>query len=141
MKVMTNKNKLLNSSIYIENELTWREMQIQKVILKRRKEEKDKGHRVKIGYRKLQIDGSWYVWNTEKQSLIKEEHRNFKKLIDRKNKEGKIYDDKRRIKNNGKQNKSKTANAKKNKKLKIGTWNIRTMLKSGKNGRDSIGTK
>jgi hypothetical protein len=35
------------------------------------REERDRGKRVKIGYRKIQINGEWFMWNEREEKLKK----------------------------------------------------------------------
>ena len=59
--IMTNKNKLKDTRIYIENDLTKKELEIQRDI--RQVAKKEKGKQVKIGYQKLIINGQ--TWSYE----------------------------------------------------------------------------
>lgn len=72
VKVMENKSKLRkleNEKIYINNDLTIKERDIQKKIRKRAEEERKKGRKVKIGYQKLVIDGKQWRWNKRSDKL------------------------------------------------------------------------
>lgn len=51
-EVMKNKSKLKGSSIYIDNDLTRKERDIQGNLVEIAKEEVKKGNRVRIGFRK-----------------------------------------------------------------------------------------
>lgn len=71
-KVMQNKNKLKNirdQKIYINDDLTKNEREIQKKIVNAAKEEKRKGKKVKIGLQRLIIEDKKYKWNDEKDIL------------------------------------------------------------------------
>lgn len=64
---------------YIQDEYTREEQEIQRKIISRAKEEKQKGLKTKIGYRKLIVDGKKYIWNdTEKTLQIETENRQSK---------------------------------------------------------------
>ena len=63
MLILQNKNKLKGKEIYIENDLTKQEREIQAAIRQKAKEERNKGNEVKIGYLKLRINGKWEHWN------------------------------------------------------------------------------
>ena len=65
LRVMKNKKKLIGKECFIENDLTKEERQVQSAIRRRAKEEREKGHTVKIGYRKIQINGKWEYYNNE----------------------------------------------------------------------------
>lgn len=73
--VMQNKYKLKenkNESIFINDDLTKREMNINKEIRSLAKKEKDSGKKVKIGYRKLTINDEVWRWNKSKEKLEKD---------------------------------------------------------------------
>jgi hypothetical protein len=40
-----------------------KERKTQKKLKEVAREERDKGKRVKIGYRKIQINGEWFIWD------------------------------------------------------------------------------
>lgn len=72
LKVMQNKNKLKRGSapnIYINNDLTKYEMEIQKIIKVRAREEKEKGRTAKIGYKKIEIEGKKWIWDETRNRL------------------------------------------------------------------------
>jgi len=50
---MIKKKNLKDKNIFIDNDLTWKDRQVQKEIRSIAKMEKVKGAKVKIGYRKL----------------------------------------------------------------------------------------
>lgn len=60
MKIMRNKGILKGKKIYIDDDLTKNEGEIQKKLRTRAKEEKEKGKKVKVGYNKIFIDNKWY---------------------------------------------------------------------------------
>ena len=63
MKVMKNKYKLKGLNIYMEDDLTPAERQTQYEIRQKAKEIGNMGKAVKVGYRKLIVDGEIYKWN------------------------------------------------------------------------------
>lgn len=69
--VMQNKSKLkqLKERIYIDHELTTEEQEIQKKIKQKGFTERNEGKRVKIGYKKLFVDGKEYKWDKERGVL------------------------------------------------------------------------
>lgn len=70
--IMKNKAKLrvlLNRKIYIENDYTQEEREIQKIIREQAKKEKLEGKQVKIGYQKLMVDEIAYKWNKDLKKL------------------------------------------------------------------------
>ena len=60
MEVMKRKKELRDTRIYIENDLTREERRIQNEILKIARDEKGKGRRVRVGYKRIVIDGEHY---------------------------------------------------------------------------------
>lgn len=66
--VMIRKNNLKGKNIIIDNDLTWKERQIQREIRAIAEAEKIKGAKVKIGYRKLQVDERKFIWREGKGS-------------------------------------------------------------------------
>jgi hypothetical protein len=53
--------------MYIDNDLTNEEREIQKKLREVAREARDKGKWVKIGYRKRQINGGWLRWEREEK--------------------------------------------------------------------------
>lgn len=71
-KVMQNKAKLKRTEerIYIDNDKTQKEREIEKQIRQLAKEARNEGIRnVKVGYLKLSIDGKEWRWNKDKEAL------------------------------------------------------------------------
>lgn len=62
LTVMRNKKKLTGSEIYVNNDYTKKERDIQNQILKQANAEKDKNNIVKIGYRKLTVNNVTKRW-------------------------------------------------------------------------------
>lgn len=73
--VMKAKHKLrqINEEIYIDNDLTITEGNIQREIRKIAEEERKKGSYTKIGYQKLKINNKWFVWEKEMHTLKEQE--------------------------------------------------------------------
>ena len=71
--LMKNKYKLRGTTCYIENDLTKEEQEIQRKIVTRAKEERNKGLRIRIGYKKLIIEGKKYTWNATDKELQPEQ--------------------------------------------------------------------
>jgi len=69
--IMKNKSKLGSTDIYIENDRTIKEREIQRKIVAVAKGEKDKNKEtdIKISHWKLRINGKWYKWNDYKSRL------------------------------------------------------------------------
>lgn len=72
LHIMRNKSKLKNirgQKVYINNDRTKREREIEKNIRKIANDERQKGKQVKIGYEKLTINGEIWTWNDENEEL------------------------------------------------------------------------
>lgn len=72
-EIMKNKNKLKETDIYIENDLTLDERKIAANIRQIAKEQRRKGKQVKIGYKKMYIDKKLYTWNIRLETLIEQD--------------------------------------------------------------------
>lgn len=72
-KIMRNKNKLANTEIYIDHDLTVEEREVQRKIAQAAKVARRENSRVKIGYRKMCVDGKWIRWEEIKRKLEREE--------------------------------------------------------------------
>lgn len=72
------KKKVLGrkSKIFIDNDLTVKERQIQKLLWNIVKKEREKGKRATIGYQKIWLDNCEMRWNESAGKL--EERRNFR---------------------------------------------------------------
>lgn len=70
-EIMKNKQKLKEQRerIYIDNELSKGELEIQRKIIQWAKEERKKGKIVKIGYKKATIEGKEWRWEMEKEQM------------------------------------------------------------------------
>ncbi|XP_068990365.1 golgin subfamily A member 6-like protein 22 [Neodiprion pinetum] len=68
-KVMDGKSVLKGRKVFIDDDLTKREKEIQIEITKRATEARASGMRVKIGYMKLWVEDSMYVWSEEEKGL------------------------------------------------------------------------
>lgn len=69
-KVMKNKSKLAGTSIYINNDLTWKERKMQKAIRQYAQELRKNGHgQVTVGYGKLLIGDKLYEWDENRQDV------------------------------------------------------------------------
>jgi hypothetical protein len=72
-KIMLNKSKLKERKgerMYIDDDLT-NEGGKQKKLREVDREERDRGKRVKVGYRKIQINGEWFIWDEREEKLKK----------------------------------------------------------------------
>lgn len=71
IKIMVNKKILGTEDIYIENDKTRKEREVQRSIVEiaKREKEKDKEAMIKIGHWKMTINGEVYKWNENKERL------------------------------------------------------------------------
>jgi hypothetical protein len=66
------KEKKVRGFICIDDDLTKEERKTQKKLRELAREERDRGKRVKIGYRKIQINGDWFWFRwDESQAKLK----------------------------------------------------------------------
>lgn len=73
MKVMKNKNKLRNykeGKVYINDDMSKKEREIQGKIRKAAQEEKKKGKKTKIGYQKVFVDDQEWKWCEDEERLV-----------------------------------------------------------------------
>ena len=77
INILKNKSILKNhkNRVYINEDLTKEERVIQKMISKIAAEERGKGNRTKIGYKKLYINGIMWMWNKDQGKLCKVKER------------------------------------------------------------------
>lgn len=72
-QIMENKNKLRevkNDEIYINDDMSKKEREIQKKIRKEAKDERLRGNSVKIGFQKLVVNGETRVWDKTENRFI-----------------------------------------------------------------------
>jgi hypothetical protein len=72
--IMLSKSKLKEKKgekMNIDDDLTKEERETQKKLRELAREERDRGKRVKIGYRKIQINGDWFRWDKRQEKLKK----------------------------------------------------------------------
>lgn len=67
---MKNKHKLKGQECYIDDDMTNKEREIQAVLRKRAREEREKGNTVKVGYQKIMINNQWENWQPASQQQI-----------------------------------------------------------------------
>ncbi|KAG7197003.1 hypothetical protein KM043_017539 [Ampulex compressa] len=72
-KVIMRKMRELSRGIFIEDDLTKKEMEMQRRLGKIAKEEREKGDKnVKVGYRKIYMGERWYWWDERREKLEEE---------------------------------------------------------------------
>jgi hypothetical protein len=71
--ILLNKSKLKKEDerMYIDDNLTKEERETQKKLRELAREERNRRKRVKIGYRKIQINGEWFRWDEREEKLKK----------------------------------------------------------------------
>ena len=62
LNIMRNKRKLTGQECYVKDDMTKREREIQAAIRKKAREARERGHEVKVGYQKIQINRKWETW-------------------------------------------------------------------------------
>lgn len=65
MEIMMKKNKLKGKRLFIDNDLTKKERDIQREIAQVARAEKEQGAQVKIGYKKLRVNEKIFKWKEE----------------------------------------------------------------------------
>lgn len=70
-EILNQKKKLNGKDIFIDRDLTYLERQSAKELRDLAKQYRAEGHIVKIGYRKLEIDGTWHFWSQKDRDLKK----------------------------------------------------------------------
>lgn len=63
------KKRNLKKLIYIEDDLTREEREVQRKLRVRAGEKTEKRKKARVGYRKIQIEDKWYRWNERKGEL------------------------------------------------------------------------
>lgn len=71
--IMQKKSKLKGKNIYIDDDMTWQEREMQRKIRERARLEREKGKIVKIKYSRMIINGKGYKWN-ELENRLEEEN-------------------------------------------------------------------
>lgn len=65
-EIMLKKRNLKDIKLYIENDLTVKEREVQRDIAEVARAERAEGRKVKIGYRKIKIDNKVFRWDDQK---------------------------------------------------------------------------
>ena len=77
--IMMRKRELKGTKIWIDDDYTPREREIQDWIREEAARRERTGSIVRVGYLKLRIDGTWWNWNEVQGKLDKASFRNFRK--------------------------------------------------------------
>jgi hypothetical protein len=72
--IMKEKKKLGTKKIFIDHDLTFEDREVQRRIKERAWKERTEGKWVKIGFRKLEVQGRKYVWSEEENKLIEKKN-------------------------------------------------------------------
>lgn len=78
-KIMKEKNKLRGRNIFIDHDMTKEEREEQRKLRKRAGREREEGRKVKVGYRKIIVEGKVYIWNDKEEEVREKE--NFGKAV------------------------------------------------------------
>ena len=76
MEIMRSKSKIRNTKVYIDNDLTRTERDIQKEIVSIARKENSKGNKTNIGYQRLYINGKLFKWNKNENGLAEHNPKN-----------------------------------------------------------------
>jgi hypothetical protein len=57
--------------MYLDEDWTNEERKTQKKLTEVAREERNRGKRGKIGYRKIQVNGEWFIWDEREEKLKK----------------------------------------------------------------------
>jgi len=88
-EVMRNKSKLKGENIFIENDLSWEERNVQWKINRWVKEQRRKGMDVKVGIGRVRVKGIWWAWgDVEREELRREGERKEDEKEGREDREG-----------------------------------------------------
>uniref|UniRef100_A0A6P7FDG7 Uncharacterized protein LOC114328934 n=1 Tax=Diabrotica virgifera virgifera TaxID=50390 RepID=A0A6P7FDG7_DIAVI len=81
-EILSNKKKLKDvpgARIFIDEDLTYQERRIQKIIREQAKLERNQGKNVKVAYKKMIVNNQVWVWNRQSETL--EEQHDHNKII------------------------------------------------------------
>lgn len=70
VEIMRRKGELKGPGIWIEDNLTETEKQMQEWLESLAEEEKEKRLEARLGCMKIEVEGSWYVWNEKVGRLL-----------------------------------------------------------------------
>lgn len=73
--IMKNKFRLKGTKVYVEHDLTLEERRIEAEIRRIAREERKKGKQVKIGYKKVIINGEIYEWSKQDDGVVQQKER------------------------------------------------------------------
>jgi len=65
------EKKLGSRKIYIDNDLTQKEREVQRKLREIARDERADGRRARVGYRRIEIEGQMYIWNKEENRIVK----------------------------------------------------------------------
>ena len=65
-EIMVNKKNLGSEKVFIDDDMTWKEREIQGKIRELAKKKKQEGCEVKVSYMKMYLNGKWLKWNEHK---------------------------------------------------------------------------
>ena len=72
-EIMKNKTKLTNKPIFINNDMTIKERDIQRILRNRAREEREEGKKVRVGYKTIRIADKQFRWDEESQQIVETE--------------------------------------------------------------------
>ncbi|XP_014222235.1 centrosomal protein of 120 kDa-like [Trichogramma pretiosum] len=73
-EIMRGKAKLVGSTIFIDNDLTFEERKVQERINRWAREQRDKGKEVRVGLGKVCVNGKWIRWTSMQDERVESEN-------------------------------------------------------------------
>lgn len=68
IELMSRRSSLKGSSIYLDDDLSWEERQVQRELRKEAMKEREKGKKVIVRYGRICVDGRWIKWEEIEKS-------------------------------------------------------------------------
>lgn len=68
-EIMINRKNLKGTNMFIDDDLTKKEREIQKIIRERADEERKKGNKTRIGYQMLEVNRVWMKWQENEEEF------------------------------------------------------------------------
>lgn len=84
-EVMINKKNIGDERVFIDDDLTWKEREIQSKIREIAKKKRQEGREVKVSYMKMIVDGKWLKWNENKNGFEESSERRERSLTENTN--------------------------------------------------------
>lgn len=66
---MIRRKRELKTGVYIEDDLTWKEREMQRKLREIARQKREEGKRAIVKYKGISIEQKWYEWNEVEESL------------------------------------------------------------------------